>query len=345
MAIKNLFFLLLGLSLAPCLYANNTVSVIGVGDIMLGTNFPNDSYLPPNNGKDLLQEVNHILRQADVTFGNLEGVVLNQGGEVKKCQDPTKCYAFRMPESLVSNLKLAGFDVLNLANNHSNDFGSIGMKNTIAALSKFKIASAGLLIKPTAVFKRNGVRYGLAGFAPNKGTVGFHNIKTVKKIVSRLAKKVDIVIVSFHGGAEGAKHQHITRKTETFYGENRGNVYKFAHAVIDAGADVVFGHGPHVVRAVELYKNRFIAYSLGNFCTYGRFNLSGLAGIAPIIKVKMTKSGEFVNAQIIAAKQHGLGGSKLDKNNRAIKKIQNLTKTDFPKTNLQIADNGLITKK
>ncbi|MEJ2005490.1 MAG: CapA family protein [Cyclobacteriaceae bacterium] len=101
----------------------DTVSIIGVGDMMLGTNFPDDSYLPPNGGKDLLREVSPILRNADVTFGNLEGVILNEGGDAKKCKDPKLCYIFRSPEYMVQNFVDAGFDVLSTANNHAGDFG------------------------------------------------------------------------------------------------------------------------------------------------------------------------------------------------------------------------------
>ena len=121
----------------------------------------------------------------------------------------------------------------------------------------------------------------------------------------------DIVIVSFHGGAEGADYQNVTRETETFYGENRGNVYEFSHRMIDAGADIVFGHGPHVTRAIEVYKDRFIAYSLGNFCTYRRFNLTGPNGFAPLLRVKTDTFGKFVEADIIPVYQDNLGHVKI----------------------------------
>jgi hypothetical protein len=130
-----------------------------------------------------------------------------------------------------------------------------------------------------------------------------------------------------------------------FYGEDRGNVYAFAHAVVDAGADVVFGHGPHVTRAVELYKNRLIAYSLGNFCTYGGFNLKNENGLAPILKVIMNKSGEFVKAEITPIKQPGRGGVVIDEEKKIIKIIKALTEKDFPETPLHISDEGVMTKK
>ncbi|MEK7991175.1 MAG: CapA family protein [Thiotrichaceae bacterium] len=319
------------------------ISIIGVGDIMLGSNFPSAAYLPNNNGKDLMRAAYPILQNADVTFGNLEGTILNSGATIKNCKASNKCYAFRMPEKLANNLVDAGFDVLSIANNHVRDFGNKGLKNTQKVLNKLGLHYAGLSSKPSTIFTKDGITYGFAAFAPNIGTQSIRDIPAAKKIVAQLAKQTDIVIVSFHGGAEGSKHQHVKRKTETFYGENRGNVHAFAHAVIDAGADVVFGHGPHVTRAVEVYKQRFIAYSLGNFCTYGRFNLRGVSGVAPIIKVNTTEIGEFINAKITPIKQIQKGVVKIDNSKRAIQLIRQLTKADFPESTVTIDSTGLLT--
>ncbi len=320
--------------------------IIGVGDMMLGTNYPNKSYLPANGGADLLSEVQGILQNAEVTFGNLEGTLLNSGGQVKRCSNPSLCYAFRSPENYVDHFVNAGFDVVSIANNHTGDFGPTGRKRTKEVLTSSGIAFAGLAgTDETTVFERNGVRYGFAAFAPNTGTVDIRQITRAKTIVQKLAERCDIVIVSFHGGAEGAKHQRTPCKTETYYGENRGNVCKFSHAVIDAGADIVFGHGPHVTRAIELYNNRFIAYSLGNFCTYGRFNLRGEAGVAPIIKVAVDDHGGFLHAEITPIYQGKTHGPRVDSERRAIKILQNLTKSDFPDTPLEIMDDGFVFKK
>ena len=126
-----------------------------------------------------------------------------------------------------------------------------------------------------------------------------NDLQVSTNIIKELDKLCDIIIVSFHGGAEGQKYENVTRKQETYYGENRGNVYKFAHNAIDAGADIIFGHGPHVTRAIDLYKDRFIIYSLGNFCTYGRFNISGVYGISPIIELTVDNNGRFLNAEFL----------------------------------------------
>lgn len=326
--------------------ADSTYKVIGVGDMMLGTNYPSASYLPANDGKNLLDDVRDILKSADVTFGNLEGAILDKGGTAKTCRDPKVCYVFRSPERYAKHFSDAGFDVLSIANNHSGDFGPEGRKRTKAVLKEVGISYAGLAgSDETAIFERNGVKYGFCAFAPNSGTCDIRNIARAKAIVAALEKEVDVVIVSFHGGAEGATHQNVPKRTETFHGENRGDVWKFAHGVIDAGADIVFGHGPHVTRAVELYKDRFITYSLGNFCTYGRFSLSGPAGFAPLLELEVTKEGAFSSGRIVPVYQQKQHGPKIDKEKRAIKKIIELTKADFPDTPLAIDAEGNMTKK
>lgn len=321
----------------------DTVSIIGVGDIMLGTNYPETWYLPPNQGRDLLAEVKPILQNADITFGNLEGVLLNEGGDPKYCKDPKICYIFRSPEYLAQNFVDAGFDVMSTANNHAGDFGDPGRLNTMKTLDSLGIEHAGLLTKPYTTFEREGMKYGFAAFAPNTGTVSIHDLDNAAKIVSYLDSISDIVIVSFHGGAEGNKYQRVTRENEYFYGENRGNVYKFAHHVIDAGADIVFGHGPHVTRAVEVYKDRFITYSLGNFATYARFNLRGDNGLAPIIKVLTNSEGKFLKAEVTPIIQRAPGGPSIDPEGQVIRLLQQLTEKDFPEVKIKIDDSGIIT--
>ncbi len=318
----------------------DTLHIVGVGDIMLGTNFPKESYLPPDSGKHLLAEATPYLKQADVTFGNLEGVILDEGGTQKYCKNPKLCYLFRSPEYLAQNLVSAGFDVFSTANNHAGDFGDTGRTNTSRVLDSLGFSHAGLQSHPHTSFMREGMKYGFAAFAPNSGTMSIHDIEGAKSIVAHLDSINDVVIVSFHGGAEGKKYQHVTRETETFYGENRGNVYEFAHELIDAGADVIFGHGPHVVRAIEIYQNRFIAYSLGNFCTYARFNLKAENSFAPIVKVTTTANGAFISGQIIPFIQVSPGGPKFDSSGKVISKIIELTNQDFPENKISLDEKG-----
>lgn len=323
----------------------DTISIIGVGDMMLGTNYPSPSYLPPNEGRDLLTPVKSILESANITFGNLEGTILSGAGTVKTCNDPAVCYAFKSPDQYVNHYVDAGFDVLSLANNHSGDFGSAGKSNTMKLLKEKGISFAGLSDCPYTTFEKDGVKYGFCAFAPNNGTVSINDTKNAVRIVQRLDSISDVVIVSFHGGAEGASNVHITRKTELYLGENRGNPYQFARDVIDAGADVVFGHGPHVTRAIDLYKGRFIAYSLGNFATYGRFNLKAQAGVAPIVKINVGKDGAFINGHIFSIQQLGEGGPIPDPAQGALNEIMKLTAADIPEAPIKIDSNGNITLK
>src|SRR5262249_23627853 len=159
-------------------------------------------------------------------------------GTPKKCSDPTKCYAFKSPERYAKYLGDVGFDLMSVANNHSGDFGPDARTATMKALAEANILSSGSLAQPYVILSNNGLRYGLVSFSPNTGTPDINNIPEAAKIVAMLDSLCDIVIVSFHGGAEGRTHQHVTRKNELFYGENRGNVYEFAHKMIDAGGDV-----------------------------------------------------------------------------------------------------------
>lgn len=317
----------------------NYINLMAVGDIMMGTNFPSSSYLPPK-GEKLLAPVQDLLKNADVTFGNLEGTVLNEGGNVKRCSDPSKCYAFRQPEYLIDELEEAGFDLLSVANNHVGDFGSPGRTNTTKVLTEKGFAFAGMESCPWDTITIDGVKYGFAAFSPNTGTIKITDYDRASEIVSMLDSISDIVVVSFHGGAEGSTKTHVTRKTETFYGENRGNVYKFARVVIDNGADVVLGHGPHVTRAMDIYKGRFITYSMGNFCTYHRFNLRGVNGVAPMYDLKLSKTGEFIEGKVISIKQLGEGGPLLDADQKALTQVKTLTATDIPELKLEWDADG-----
>lgn len=326
--------------------AIRTVTIIGVGDMMLGTNYPSTKHLAPNDGANLLDSVRAILIDADITFGNLEGTLAGTKGKVKRCRNPKLCYAFRSPSHYGQYYKDAGFDLVSIANNHSGDFGAEGREITMKTLEEYGIQYAGLLSCPTTIIEKDGIKYGLAAFAPNSGTVSINDIEGAKEIVQGLDSLCDIVIVSFHGGGEGRSKQHVTKETELFIGENRGNVYEFSHAVIDAGADVVFGHGPHVTRAIELYNNHLICYSLGNFATYDRFSLTAESGVAPIVKVTTDTKGNFISAQITPIKQVGEGIPMVDREKQwALKLIQSLTNEDLPETPLLIGDDGMVTKK
>jgi len=309
------------------------VSIVAVGDIMIGSTYP-QNILPADDAISYFKNVDSILQDADITFGNLEGTLFNGTGKVKKCSDPSICYSFKMPEHYVDRIKDAGFDWLSIANNHIGDFGRDGINSTVNILEKSKLKYAGLKEYPYSLDTINGLIYAFTAFAPNNETLDINNYQFLDSIVKALDSISNIVIVSFHGGAEGRKFKHIERKDELFLNEKRGNPYKFARVAIDAGADLILGHGPHVTRAVDVYKNRFIAYSLGNFATFGRFNLKKENGFAPILKIKINNKGEFQEATITSIKQIGKGVPAIDSTNQAFFEMKKLTNIDFPETKL-----------
>ena len=319
----------------------SNIKIIATGDLMLGTRFPDESYLPEISGYNLFgEDVQKILESGDIAFGNLEGAISSNEGKPKN-----KKYVFAMPDETAIWMYDAGYNLLSVANNHSGDMGIEGCENTINKLNSAGINFAGYKENPTTEFERNGIKFGFLAVSPNYGVAYLHDTEWIKEQVEELASRNDIVIVSMHIGAEGAEHQHITRKTEKYLGENRGDPYHFARDVIDAGADLVLGHGPHVTRAIDLYKGRFIAYSLGNFCTISRVNLSGVNGIAPILQLELNIAGEFVLGRIYSTRQYARTGVRMDEENQVLQKIIELTKEDIPETPLRITKDGLIIRK
>ena len=321
----------------------SVLTVSAVGDIMLGTDFP-ENHLPPENGQYLLSGVAAILRDADITFGNYEGTLLSGGEPAKRCRDPNRCYAFRTPPEYVENLLEAGFDVISLANNHARDFGDEGRMSSMAVLSQAGIQHSGLE-GDFASWRVNGKRIGLIAFAPFRGTNNPLDIKAAQETIRVFKVGHDVLLVSMHMGAEGEEATRIPFVEEFFYGENRGDVVLFSHSMVEAGADLVLGHGPHVPRALELYQGRLIAYSLGNFCTYYGINVKGTNGLAPILNVALYDDGAFKSGQIISARQLRPHGPVLDPEHTAAKLMAELTHLDFPETPLEISPQGLISVK
>jgi hypothetical protein len=272
----------------------------------------------------------------------LEGVILTKGGEQKECNNPKVCFLFRTPEKLSYHFKDAGFDLLSTANNHANDFGLTGRLTTQRVLDSLGIKHAGSTETPFTILRNKGFVVGFLAMSPNKGTLNLHDEIQLLEIISLLDSITDFIIVSIHGGAEGSKNQNITRENEFYYGEDRGNIYELSHLLIDNGADVILGHGPHVVRGIELYKGRIIAYSLGNFLTYGRFNLKGPNALAPILELQVMNDGRFVDGTIHSFIQDYNLGPIIDPEFRAGRKIKELSENDFPENEISIDDSGKI---
>jgi len=324
---------------------SDTIKITAVGDMMLGTTYPDETKYLAKNPENLLKPAIPFLKKGDIIFGNLEGPLTDNAPLHKHCKNPSSCYAFKSPTKYIKYYKEAGFNFLSMGNNHSGDFGLEGRDDTRKTLKDANIVYSGI-IGDVAIKKINGHTIGMIAFAPNWGCNSLNNISMAKKLVKDLDKKVDIIIVSFHGGAEGRKATHVYKEgNEIFLKEKRGDLLKFTKAVIDSGADIVIGHGPHVPRAMDIYKNRLIIFSLGNFVTYGRFSLRGISGYAPLLFAEINSKGEFLNGKIYSLRQIGKGGVVVDKKNRATKLIKKLTEEDFPKSKLKISNDGIIKVK
>jgi len=319
------------------------LTVAAVGDIMMGTDFP-ENILPDDDGVGFLAAVTPILSAPDLTFGNLEGVLQDGGEPVKQCKDTRICFLFRTPTRYAHYLAGAGFDVMSLANNHARDFGEEGRSSTMAALDAVGIRHSGRE-GTVASWIVNGRRVALVAFAPNVGSNSLNDPQIGLPLVTQLAATHDIVIVSFHGGAEGNGAEVLPFAREIFAGEDRGDVVEFAHAMVDAGADLVLGHGPHVVRPMELYHDRLIAYSLGNFATYYGISVEGIRGIAPILLCTLDDDGRFVSGRIEATAQLRPAGPSPDPAQAVTELLRRLTETAFPQGLLEISAGGELTRR
>lgn len=326
---------------------NEPIKIAAGGDIMLGSPYPNASRMPPNDGKDLLNPVKPIFEAADIAFANLEGPIVDGGNSVKCGSNAGKtCFAFRMPSHYAAYLKDASLDVMSLANNHANDFGDRGRESTRKLLEQQGIKHAGSDKNDFAmtILEAKGKKVAIVAFAHNAIVPNVNELDFAKQLIEKADKEADIVMVSFHGGAEGAVNARVPQKTEVFLGEQRGNLPAFARTVIDAGADVVIGHGPHVLRGMEIYKDRLIAYSLGNFVAYGWFPLAGATAETLVLDVKLAADGKFLEGKIHPFILRGRGIITPDETRSAVKTIKRLSQSDFPTSTPKISDDGIITQ-
>lgn len=316
------------------------ISIAAVGDMMLGTDFP-ENHLPDDDGVSFLQAVAPFLAAPDIAFGNLEGVLVDGGEPGKKCKNPNACYLFRSPTRYARHYREAGFDVLSLANNHARDFGEEGRSATMQALDSVGIHHSGREGE-FASFVVNDLRIAVLAYAVTKDSNMLLDHELALATVAEHAATHDIVIVSFHGGAEGRDAMRLPFAEEEYFGEPRGDVVVFARGMVDAGADLVIGHGPHVVRALERYKDRLIAYSLGNFATYYGISVDGVKGVAPILITTLDGEGRFVEGDIVSTIQIRPDGPSIDPRNRALNLMRTLSADDFGTPGISFLQNGKI---
>jgi poly-gamma-glutamate capsule biosynthesis protein CapA/YwtB (metallophosphatase superfamily) len=317
------------------------ISIAAVGDMMIGTDYPKN-HLPDDDGVGFFSAVTPQLSAADITVGNLEGTLVDGGEPGKKCKNMNACYLFRSPTRYAQHYKDAGFDALSVANNHARDFGEDGRTATMQALDAVGIHHSGRAGE-FASFESNGLSIAFLAYAVTQKSNLLHEYELAEKTVSEFAATHDIVIVTFHGGAEGASMMHVPFTEEEYYGEPRGDVARFSRSMVDAGADLVLGHGPHVVRGMERYKDRLIAYSLGNFATYYGISVDGVKGIAPILIATLDEEGRFIEGEIISTVQLRPDGPSIDEDRRALSLIRGLSIEDFGDPGLTFHPDGRIS--
>jgi hypothetical protein len=313
--------------------AAGTVTIAAVGDIAMGR----DGFLPAGGPESLFAGVSGLLR-GDVVLGNLEQA-LTRAGTSKCGAGSTDCFAFRTPPSYAKGLAGAGFTVLSVANNHAYDYGSVGQADTIRALERAGLAYTGLIGKITRL-QEEPVRVAVLGFGFYSTAESLLDITRAAGLVERADRWADIVLVTFHGGAEGSGASHVPRGMEVFLGEQRGDLRAFSHAAVDAGADLVVGHGPHVLRGMEWYKRRLIAYSLGNFVGHHTFSTDGGGGVSGVLRVALRGDGSWVKGKLAPTALVGAGAAVRDPAERAHGLVRELSQQDFGGRAIRVSPAG-----
>jgi hypothetical protein len=346
------------------------VSLTFVGDVNLGTLTLADG-VPPDEGRGLFDASRSAL-QADLVVGNFEGV-LGDSGTTYKCgregrrvpapdtvatkppperrtrpprpSPPRTCYAFLTPTTLAPRLTEAGFTHLNLANNHANDFGPEGRATTERILDSLGVRTFG----PLGSIAMDTVRRGdsatvvaLIGFTTYPHSYDLLDIAGSAAVVDSVRGTVDLLVVTFHGGAEGARALHVPEAAESLGREPRGDLRAWARAVIDAGADAVVGHGPHVLRGIEYYQDKPIAYSLGNFLTYRGFNLAGPLGQTGVLRLEAGPDRRWRRMRFAPMSQLPGQGPAPDTTGAVLELVRTLSREDFGEAAARIGADGEI---
>ncbi|MGE3527763.1 MAG: CapA family protein, partial [Gemmatimonadales bacterium] len=330
----------------PPIRAALPVRLAFTGDINLGTiTLPGG--IPPDEGRGLLAGTDSLLT-GDLVIGNFEGVLADSGTSTK-CDPPRprrarargqpaqrpNCYFFITPPALAPRLREAGFTHLNLANNHANDLGEDGRLASTRMLDSLGLTTYGPLGSIVLDTIRTGdslTVVGLIGFTTYPFAYNLLDLDASARIVDSISALTDLVVVTFHGGAEGTDAQHTGTEMEYLGREPRGDLRTWARAVIDAGADIVVGHGPHVLRGIEFYRGHPIVYSLGNFLNYRGFNLSGPLGLTAILQVELAGDGSFRAGRLIPLRQPPRTGPVPDPSGAALGLVERLSREDFGPT-------------
>ena len=313
------FALALGLGLAS---AARALTVAAAGDVMLGNALAGDRALP-----DALAQARPYFEGADFSVVNLEGPLGPDYGQAKRCSGPP-CFAFGADPASAGILAASGVKAAGLANNHAGDLGAAGAASSLRLAGEAGLMAAGSLAD--GQWSRSGTfggqRVTLISATANSGPMDWRSRgpQMLAKIAQSKAAG-DVVVVSAHGGCEGAGREAYAGGPESCFGENRGDIAAFAKSAVDAGADLFLGHGPHVPRRLEIYKGRLIAYSLGNFAVARGISAAGSAGLAPLLQAKLRPDGSLESCSVVSFRQAGGGKIQKDPARGAARLIESLS--------------------
>ncbi|MBA2629595.1 MAG: CapA family protein [Thermoleophilaceae bacterium] len=310
------------------------VSISWAGDITLGSSFG----LPPEQGRSLFTHVRRRLRTSELTLGNLEGALSESAGS--KCAAASEgCFSFHAPPQNAASLRWAGFDLMNLANNHAFDAGAGGQQQTVEALRRQRVRHVGWPGQINVV-RRRGLRIATVGFAPYPWSTDLRDLAAVRALVARARARADLVVVMAHLGAEGDDQTHVPEGREYHMGEDRGDTRAFAHTAIDAGADLVLGSGPHVLRGIEFHGGKLIAYSLGNLAGWHNFSTSGVYALSGLLTVRLSAEGHLRGGRFTSLRLDAAGVPSPDPTGEASALVSQLGHEDFGFTGLRLRRDG-----
>jgi hypothetical protein len=317
--------------------SGRSLTIAWTGDITPGSRYG----LPPDGGRALFGDLRGRLAAPDLTLGNLEGT-FSVGG-TSKCGvvDAGQCFSFQAPPANAEALRWAGFDVLNLANNHAFDFGPAGQGQTVEAVRARRMAVTGRPGEITVV-RRRGIRVAVVGFAPYPWAGDLRDLAGVRALVAEAATRADVVVVLAHLGGEGAGQGHVPMGREIALGEDRGDTRAFAHAAVEAGADLVLGSGPHVLRGMERHRGRLIAYSLGNFAGWHNFSTQGALGLSGLLTVRVSPSGALRGGRVTSLRLDGAGVPRLDASGEGARAMDALGRADFGGRAVRLRRSGAL---
>jgi poly-gamma-glutamate capsule biosynthesis protein CapA/YwtB (metallophosphatase superfamily) len=332
------------------------VRVCAGGDVTLGTDldtgWTNWLARESKRGVPIVQEperllapLSPLLTDADIVLVNVEGAIGGGAAPPAKCPPNSKnCYMLRQPLSAAPALRTLaphGVVIGNLANNHSHDAGDDGVDSTAAHLAAAGVLATGMDTLPTVVATSAGDTVAFLGFGFS-GPPDVRDLEAVRRHVSRAAARYPRLVVTAHLGAEGRTALRTRDTAETFLDEDRGNPVAFARTAASAGASLVVGHGPHVVRAAEWQGDALIAYSLGNLVTFGPFSLKPPLDRAVIACATLDRAGKVTSAVLRPTRQLAPGIARPDRTGRALVLVDSLGRLDFPASAVRLFVEGVI---